>query len=82
MNLLFCKGPDEYCGITSNNLFTNLMVRRNLELAAEAAVRLSREDREQYAALKLSPVEALGWLELAEKIPGPARPGNGTSAAG
>ncbi len=77
VNLLFCKGPDEYCGITSNNLFTNLMVRRNLELAAEAAARLSREDREQYAALKLSPVEALGWLELAEKIPVPRDPETG-----
>ncbi|WP_409352389.1 hypothetical protein, partial [Enterococcus faecium] len=44
---------------------------------AEAAVRLSREDREQYAALKLSPVEALGWLELAEKIPVPRDPETG-----
>ena len=77
VNLLFCKGPDEYCGITSNNLFTNLMVRRNLELAAEAAARLSREDPEQYAALELSPVEALGWLELAEKIPVPRDPETG-----
>ena len=29
VNLLFCKGPDEYCGITSNNLFTNTMVKRS-----------------------------------------------------
>ena len=35
-NLLFCKGPDEYCGITSNNLFTGEMVRHNLDLALAA----------------------------------------------
>ena len=26
-DLMFCKGPDEYCGITNNNLFTNCMVK-------------------------------------------------------
>ncbi|MFQ9918090.1 MAG: hypothetical protein ACLRWQ_18550 [Flavonifractor plautii] len=39
VNLLFCKGPDEYCGITSNNLFTNAMVKHNLSLALTAAAR-------------------------------------------
>ena len=37
VNLLFCKGPDEYCGITSNNLYTNCMVKHNIAIAAAAA---------------------------------------------
>lgn len=77
MNLLFCKGPDEYCGITSNNLFTNVMVRRNLSLAARAAERLEREDPAQYAALGLSPGEVRSWLKLREAIPIPRDPETG-----
>lgn len=77
VNLLFCKGPDEYCGITSNNLFTNVMVRRNLLLAARAAERLEREDPEQYAALGLSAGELRSWLELHEAIPIPRDPETG-----
>lgn len=77
VNLLFCKGPDEYCGITSNNLFTNVMVRRNLLLAVRAAERLEREDPEQYAALGLSAGELRSWLELREAIPIPRDPETG-----
>lgn len=77
VNLLFCKGPDEYCGITSNNLFTNVMVRRNLSLAARAAERLEREDPAQYAALGLSPGEVRSWLKLREAIPIPRDPETG-----
>ena len=77
VNLLFCKGPDEYCGITSNNLFTNVMVRRNLLLAVRAAERLEREDPEQYAALGLSAEELRSWLELREAIPIPRDPETG-----
>lgn len=77
VNLLFCKGPDEYCGITSNNLFTNVMVRRNLSLAARAAERLEREDPEQYTALGLSAGELRSWLELREAIPIPRDPETG-----
>lgn len=43
-DLLFCKGPDEYCGITNNNLFTNVMVQYNLDLAIRTAEDL-REKR-------------------------------------
>ena len=35
-DLLFCKGPDEYCGITHNNLFTNVMVQHNLRRSLTA----------------------------------------------
>ena len=77
VNLLFCKGPDEYCGITSNNLYTNVMVRHNLDLASEAAGALSRLDAGQYARLGLSPGEVAGWRELSGKIKLPRDPVTG-----
>lgn len=71
VNMLFCKEPDEYCGITSNNLFANVMVRRKLSLAARASERLEKEDPEQYAPLGLSAGE------LREAIPIPRDPETG-----
>lgn len=68
VNLLFCKGPDEYCGITSNNLFTNMMVKHNLTLALHAADRLAHDDAEQYRRLNLSEAERSGWRRLREAI--------------
>lgn len=70
-NLLFCKGPDEYCGITSNNLFTNVMVRHNLNLAVTAARRMQREDPKQFESLHLSEEEISAWqmLERGIRIP-------------
>lgn len=76
-NLLFCKGPDEYCGVTSNNLFTGEMVRHNLDLALAAAEALRREDPERYKALGLSEEEAEGWRRLREAIPVPRDPATG-----
>ncbi|GHV16480.1 maltose phosphorylase [Clostridia bacterium] len=35
-NLLFIKGPDEYCGVSANNAFTVFMARHNLQLAIDA----------------------------------------------
>ncbi|WP_433497779.1 glycoside hydrolase family 65 protein [Sphaerimonospora sp. CA-214678] len=32
-------GPDEYSAVSDNNVYTNLMARRNLRAAAEAAIR-------------------------------------------
>ena len=37
MSFVAVKGPDEYCAITNNNMFTNFMAAHNLRLAAEAA---------------------------------------------
>ena len=68
VNLLFCKGPDEYCGVTSNNLFTNMMVQHNLELAIRAADALARLDREQYHHLGLTPGEQEDWARLRRSI--------------
>ena len=77
VNLLFCKGPDEYCGITSNNLYTNVMVRHNVDLAARAAERLSRLDAGQYAQLGLTGDEIKSWRELYGKIKLPRDPETG-----
>ena len=68
VNLLFCKGPDEYCGITSNNLYTNFMVRHNIALASSAADTLSRLDPVQYARLALSAGEVGQWRTLSAGI--------------
>ncbi len=38
-NMLFVKGPDEYCGVTTNNTYTNLMAVNNIRLALESARR-------------------------------------------
>ena len=74
VNLLFCKGPDEYCGITSNNLFTNSMVRHNLSLALSAAAWLKRDAPEQYDALGLSDEECQSWETLRGAIQLPRDP--------
>ena len=77
VNLLFCKGPDEYCGITSNNLYTNCMIRRHLELAGRAAAALAGRDAQQYARLGLSDRELGEWRELAGKLKLPRDPQTG-----
>ncbi|WP_312441975.1 glycoside hydrolase family 65 protein [Lacrimispora sp.] len=38
-NLLFVKGPDEYCGVSGNNAYTVLLARHNLRLALQAVER-------------------------------------------
>ena len=77
VNLLFCKGPDEYCGITSNNLFTNTMVKHNLSLALAAAARLKQEAPEQYEALGMSETEYSAWEILRDAIQLPRDPVTG-----
>ncbi len=57
VDLLFCKGPDEYCGITNNNLFTNVMVQHNLDLAIQAAVDLRENRPELYRSLGITQEE-------------------------
>lgn len=43
----FVKGPDEYCGATVNNTFTNYMARNNLRLALECGT-LTPEEQEKF----------------------------------
>lgn len=57
VDLLFCKGPDEYCGITNNNLFTNVMVQHNLDLAIQAAADLKEKKPELYSILGITQEE-------------------------
>ena len=57
VDLLFCKGPDEYCGITNNNLFTNVMVQHNLDLAIQAAADIQEKRPELYQSLGITQEE-------------------------
>lgn len=57
VDLLFCKGPDEYCGITNNNLFTNVMVQYNLDLAISAAYDLQKKNPSLYEKLHITQEE-------------------------
>lgn len=74
VNLLFCKGPDEYCGITSNNLFTNVMVQHNLKLATRAAEYLRQNNFGQYQKLGISEDEIQTWERLHHAIKLPQDP--------
>jgi len=65
-DLLWVKGPDEYCGVSINNLYTNVMVRHNLALAIKAAEDLKAERPESYAALCLSEAEPAQWQHLSD----------------
>jgi alpha,alpha-trehalose phosphorylase len=57
-------GPDEYSAIADDNVYTNLMARRNLIAAAEAADRYSDRARE----LGVDSEEIASWRDAAEKI--------------
>ncbi len=76
-DLLFCKGPDEYCGITNNNLFTNVMVQHNLALAVKAAKDLQEKHPELYQKLNLSQAELDHMETLREAIKWPRDPHTG-----
>jgi trehalose/maltose hydrolase-like predicted phosphorylase len=54
-HLLFVKGPDEYCGVTSDDFYTVQMARENLKLAVNAVELLLEKYPQQ-------------WLELSAKI--------------
>ena len=75
--LLFCKGPDEYCGITNNNLFTNIMVKHNLQLAIKAAKDLKEKETEKFESLGISDTETEGWNKLLNAIVIPRDPKTG-----
>jgi alpha,alpha-trehalose phosphorylase len=57
-------GPDEYTALADNNVYTNLMAARNMEKAAELAVR-----HPQHAArLGVDEEEIASWRDAAAKI--------------
>ncbi len=57
-------GPDEYSAIVDNNVYTNLMAKRNLEAAADLAERHPRKARE----LGVDMEEAAGWRDAASAM--------------
>ncbi len=63
-------GPDEYSAVADNNVYTNLMARRNLRAAADAAEAHTDRARE----LEVSDEEAAGWRDASDKIVVPYDP--------
>ncbi|MEV0721854.1 glycosyl hydrolase family 65 protein [Micromonospora purpureochromogenes] len=57
-------GPDEYAALVDDNLFTNVMARRNLLGAADAAERHPGRAEE----LGVSPAEIAGWRAAADAV--------------
>ncbi len=57
-------GPDEYSAIADNNVYTNLMARRNLFGAADACGRYQDRARE----LGVTPEEMADWRAAAEHV--------------
>lgn len=77
VDLLFCKGPDEYCGITNNNLFTNVMVQHNLDLAIQAATDLRINCPELYRSLNITQQEIEHMAAVRKAIKWPCDPATG-----
>ena len=57
-------GPDEYSALADDNIYTNLMARRNLLAAADAAKQHPDRARE----LGVSDEESAGWRQAAEAM--------------
>ncbi|MFG2061632.1 glycoside hydrolase family 65 protein [Micromonospora sp. NPDC048871] len=57
-------GPDEYSALVDDNLFTNLMARRNLRGAAEAV----RRHPEAAGRLGVDPAEVTAWQAAADAM--------------
>jgi alpha,alpha-trehalose phosphorylase len=57
-------GPDEYSALADNNVYTNLMARRNLRTAADAIAR--HPDRAQHLGVSVD--EAASWRGAAEAM--------------
>jgi alpha,alpha-trehalose phosphorylase len=57
-------GPDEYSAVADNNVYTNLMAQRNLQVAAETALRHT----EEAANLGVSAEEAASWRDAARDM--------------
>jgi alpha,alpha-trehalose phosphorylase len=57
-------GPDEYSAVADDNVFTNLMARRNLRAAADAVERHPRAGER----LGVDAEEAAGWRDAARQI--------------
>ncbi|TFV54978.1 family 65 glycosyl hydrolase [Geodermatophilus sp. DF01-2] len=63
-HLFGMTGPDEYTGVVDDNVFTNLMARRNLLCAADACQRL----RARASELGVDHAETSAWRSAAEAV--------------
>ena len=63
-------GPDEYTALVDNNVYTNLMAARNMEVAADLAVRHIRHAAE----LGVTEEEVASWRDAAAAIEVPYDP--------
>lgn len=65
-------GPDEYTTVVNDNLFTNVMARFNLEMAAKILGELKAEEPELYGRvirqLAIEPGEVEEWAAAAEQM--------------
>jgi alpha,alpha-trehalose phosphorylase len=65
-------GPDEYSTVVDNNTFTNLMARRNLQIAADTLEAMSKQNPERYDQLSnktgLVPAEIELWRRAADAM--------------
>ncbi|CAM3920273.1 beta-phosphoglucomutase [Cohnella lubricantis] len=65
-------GPDEYTTVIDNNTYTNVMVKDQLEYAADVAAELQRERPERWSELQsamgVNAEEAAGWLHAAQHM--------------
>ena len=71
-NIHGVTGPDEYTTVVNNNLFTNVMARFNLELAARTLRAMREVDPAAYgrlaSRLALDPAEIDDWQECADRM--------------
>lgn len=63
-HLFGVTGPDEYTGVVDDNVFTNLMARRNLRWAADACRRLEA----RAAELGVDHAETAAWRAAADAV--------------
>jgi trehalose/maltose hydrolase-like predicted phosphorylase len=70
--ILSVKGPDEYCSITNNNMFTNYLAARNLELGEEAVARMRSRHPKAWkrlaARIGFNPAEVGTWRDVRKRM--------------
>ena len=71
-HLLFVKGPDEYCGVTSDDFFTVKMAVNNLKSALEAVNILKSQYSDKWEklrdGLKIEDRELDIWQDMIKKV--------------
>ncbi|HEX8509939.1 MAG TPA: glycosyl hydrolase family 65 protein [Propionibacteriaceae bacterium] len=74
-------GPDEYTTVVNDNLFTNVMARFNLEMAALQLRSIEQQEPQLYAQLvrrlSIEPGEVQEWAAAAERMAIPFDPNTG-----